>query len=51
MAENLKMRFSDFCSHATDILIFENRVSIVVSDASGRLQFALSEMKYYLIFV
>jgi hypothetical protein len=46
MAENFKMRFNDFHSHATDILIFENPFSIEVSDAPEKLQLELNELQY-----
>jgi Ran GTPase-activating protein (RanGAP) involved in mRNA processing and transport len=38
LAENFKMRFNDFCSHAINIRIFENAFSIEVSDAPEKLQ-------------
>jgi hypothetical protein len=37
LAENFKMIFHDFHSHATNIRIFENTFSIEVSDVPGKL--------------
>jgi len=44
LAEDFKMRFSDFHSHATNTHIFENPFSVAVSDAPGKLQFELNEL-------
>jgi hypothetical protein len=45
LAENFKMRFNEFCSHAINLRIFENSFSIEVDDASGNLQLELLELQ------
>jgi len=45
LAENLKMRFSDFCSRATNIHSFENIFSVEVRDAPEKLQLELTELQ------
>jgi hypothetical protein len=39
------MRFSDFCSHAINLRIFENSFSVEVDDASGNLQLELLKLQ------
>lgn len=34
LAENFKIRFKDFYSHATNVQIFENQFSVMASDAA-----------------
>jgi hypothetical protein len=46
LAENFKMSFNDFRSHATNMCIFENPFSIDVSDALEKLQLELTELQY-----
>jgi hypothetical protein len=46
LAKNFKMRFNDFCSHATNICIFETPFSIEVSDAAEKLQLEMTELQY-----
>jgi hypothetical protein len=43
LAENFKMRFSDFHSHSTNICIFENPFSVDVSDAVEKLYLEFTE--------
>jgi hypothetical protein len=45
LAENFKMKFRDFCSHATSKRIFENPSSIEASDAPEKLRLELVEMQ------
>jgi hypothetical protein len=49
LAENFKMRFSDFHSHATNISIFENPFSIEVNDTPEKLQVEMVELQYHSI--
>jgi len=47
LAENFKMRFSDFRSHATIARIFENQFSVEVSDdPQNATQLELTELSY-----
>jgi hypothetical protein len=46
LAENFKIRFNDFRSHATNIHIFENPFSVEVSDAPEKLQLELTKLQY-----
>jgi hypothetical protein len=46
LAENFKMRFNGFCSHATNIHIFENLFSVEVNDAPEKLKLKLIELQY-----
>jgi hypothetical protein len=46
LAENFKMRFSDFHCYARNICIFENPFSVEVSDAPEKLQLELNEPQY-----
>jgi hypothetical protein len=46
LAENFKMRITGFCSHATNIHLFENPLSTEVSDAPEKLQLKLTELQY-----
>jgi hypothetical protein len=44
LAENFKMSFSAFRSHATNIFIFENPFSVEVIDAAEKLQLEMTEL-------
>jgi hypothetical protein len=44
-AENFKMRFNDFRSLATNILIFKGPFCVKVSDAPEKMQFELIELQ------
>jgi hypothetical protein len=46
LAENFKMSFNDFRSHAANIRILENPFSVEISDAPEKLQLELTEVQY-----
>jgi hypothetical protein len=46
LTENFKMRLNNFCSHATNIHIFENLFSVEVSDVPEKLELELTELQY-----
>jgi hypothetical protein len=46
LAENFKTSFSDFRSHATNTLIFENPFSVEVSHTPEEMSLELSELQY-----
>jgi hypothetical protein len=46
LAENFKMSFSDFRTHAKNVPMFENPFSVEVNDASEKFQLGLIELQY-----
>jgi len=46
LAENFKVRFNDFRSHAINVRNFETPFPVEVSDVPEKLQIELTEMQY-----